>query len=278
MSYQFQPDRMYLMPTHFGPSISPRQGPDGQRFTYVDAPKNYAIFVNFLSNQEQLAALLPPGFEVAGEPVVTVSLTYMRELPWLAGRGYAMLGVTFPATYRGAQDTVTGDFMTILWENMAEPIITGREELGFSKVYCDLPEPMTYDGTTHCIATWQGFKFLDIEVSNLRQPNQEEVAALMSSRKGEGVLHYKYIPQTGVWGTSEVAYATLTPSSASHQKPTKIQLGEGRIQFHQARWEDMPTQYMIVNAFHALEIVEYRGAMIMESVGGMEGREQRILQ
>jgi hypothetical protein len=268
---------MYLMPTHFGPSVSPRQGPDGSRFTYVDAPKNYAIYVNFLSKQEQLAALLPPGFEVEGEPVVTVSLTYMKELPWLAGRGYAMLGVTFPATYYGQQETVTGDFMAILWENMAEPIITGREELGFSKVYCELPDPVTYAGTTRCIATWQGFKFLDVEVSNTRQPSQEEMAALATARRGEGLLHYKYIPKTGAWGTPDVAYATLTPMSASKQKPTSVKLGEGRIQFHPTRWEDMPTQYMIVNAFHALEIVEYRGAMIVESIGGMEGREQRIL-
>lgn len=278
MSYQFQPDRMYLMPTHFGPSVSPRQGPDGQRFTYDDVPKNFAIHVSFLSRAEQLAALLPPGFDLAGEPVVTVSATYMKELPWLAGRGYGMLGVNFPATYRGEQDTVTGDFLTVLWEDMAEPIITGREELGFAKVFCDLPEPVTYGGTTRCIASWHGFKFLDIEVSNTRQLSPEESMNLFKARKGEGVLHYKYMPRTGEWGKADVAYATFTPNGAVKQKPTRVQVGAGSIKFHEARWEDMPTQYMIVNAFAALDIVESRGAVIMESIGGMEAREQRILR
>jgi predicted pyridoxine 5'-phosphate oxidase superfamily flavin-nucleotide-binding protein len=35
--------------------------------------------VHFLSDAQQLESMLPPGFELAGEPVVTVSLTYMTE-------------------------------------------------------------------------------------------------------------------------------------------------------------------------------------------------------
>lgn len=277
MPYQFQPDRMYLMPTHFGSSLGPRQGPDGNRFSYKDAPKNFAVYVSFLSNRDQLAALLPDGFELAGEPVVTVAGTYMKEIPWLAGRGYNMLGVTFPATYTGKQDTVTGDFMTVLWENMADPIITGREELGISKIYCDLPDPVIYQGTTHCTASWEGFKFLDITTRNMRQLSPEEMAAQARSRTSAGMLHYKYMPRTGAWGTSDLEYITFTPSNAIHSVPSAIWLGEGTIEFHRACWEDMPTQYPIINTFHELEIVEPRGAMIIESVGGMEGREQRIL-
>ena len=47
--------------------------------------------------------------------------------------------------------------------------------------------------------------------------------------------------------------------------------------FHRARWEDLPTQYMVVNAFNALEIKEYRGASIEHSVGGVSISNQRIL-
>lgn len=32
MTYVFQPKRMYGMPTHFGLSLGPRQGPDGRKF------------------------------------------------------------------------------------------------------------------------------------------------------------------------------------------------------------------------------------------------------
>ena len=32
MSYIFRPDSHYRMPTHFGPSLGPRQGLDGRRY------------------------------------------------------------------------------------------------------------------------------------------------------------------------------------------------------------------------------------------------------
>ena len=53
--------------------------------------------------------------------------------------------------------------------------------------------------------------------------------------------------------------------------------GEGTVRFNQARWEDMPTQFMIVNTLHALEIKEYRGATITQSVGGKDLSDQRML-
>ena len=53
--------------------------------------------------------------------------------------------------------------------------------------------------------------------------------------------------------------------------------GEGTVEFHRARWEDLPTQYMVVNALSALEIKEYRGASIEHSVGGISLSNQRIL-
>ena len=40
MPYRFQPGKMYRMPTHFGPSSGPRQGPDGRKFDCRDTPKS----------------------------------------------------------------------------------------------------------------------------------------------------------------------------------------------------------------------------------------------
>ena len=40
---------------------------------------------------------------------------------------------------QGEQDSVDGDLLLILWGNRADPIITGREDLGYAKLYCELP-------------------------------------------------------------------------------------------------------------------------------------------
>jgi hypothetical protein len=201
----------------------------------------------------------------------------MTEIEWLAGRGYNTLGVSFPAIYTGQRDRAVGPFLTVLWENLADPIITGREELGFSKIYCELPEPRVCQGETHCIATWMGFKFMDMHVRNLTElPPTDPPAA--PSVKTDGTLHFKYMPRTGEWGTADVAYAVLTPSATPNRVVKQRWRGEGTVQFHRAAWEDLPTQFHIVNAFHDLEIIEYRGASVVKTVGGKDLSDQRILR
>ena len=269
MPYPLNPELQYLMPTHFGPMSGPRQGPGDKKFPFGQSKcKVMSVSVNFLTNAEQLRDFLPPGFELMGEPVVTVSAQYLTELEWLAGRGYNVLGVTFPVVYQGEKDRAVGPFLTVMWESLADPIITGREQLGWSKIWCELPEPVIYNGETHCTASWLGFRFIDIKVSNMKEIDPVDYPAPAVPPTDDTIrgssLHYKYMPRSGEWGKEDVAYATLSPEI---EKTTKsLMKGDGTVEFHKARWEDMPTQYMIPNAFNALEIKEYRGASIEKSV------------
>ena len=278
MSYTFQPGRMYRMPTHFGPSLGPRQGPAGRKFECKDTPKSTSMSVSFLTNHEQLNALLPEGFETGEEPVVTVSVSYMTEIEWLAGRGYNTLGVTFPAVFNGREDRAAGPFLTVLWENLTDPILTGREELGYAKIYCEIPEPVVLGGETHGTAAWLGFRFMDINLKNMTPSEASLAANPADDGVLTGTLHYKYMPATGTWGSADAAYAVLTPAETPNRVIKEMWQGEGAVRFHKARWEDMPTQYTIVNAFHELEIKEYRSASIVRTVGGKDLGDQRILR
>ncbi|MCH8910310.1 MAG: acetoacetate decarboxylase family protein [Chloroflexi bacterium] len=272
MSYTFEPNQMYRMPTHFGPATGPRRGPDGRKFLCEDNPKSTSIRVSFLSNAKQLEALLPPGFTLHGDPVVTVSATYMKEIEWLAGRGYNVLGVTIPARFNGQNDQVVGPFLTVLWENLADPIITGREELGFSKIYCELPEIRISGDSASSSASWLGFNFLDINVNNLK-PRTEPAAG----GPVDGQLHYKYMPRTGEWGTSDIEYAVITPAEGSNAKVLEDRVGNGSLNWNPARWEDLPTFYQVVNALADLEVKEFVSGGLTRSVGGKDLSDQRIL-
>jgi len=53
----------------------------------------------------------------------------VTNIEWLAGRRYNTLGVTCPVVVRGEQTNTCGAFLMVLWENLTDPIITGREEL-----------------------------------------------------------------------------------------------------------------------------------------------------
>lgn len=276
MSYQFLPGTLYRMPTHFGPSLGPRQGEGDRRFCCRDTPKKLTLSVSFLARREQLARLLPEGFTVEGEPVVTVAASYMTEIEWLAGRGYNILGVSFPARFQGRRDQAVGEFLAVLWENMCDPILTGRDELGYAKIWAEIPEPRCLGGKIVCAASWDGFRFLTMEVGDLVAAPPPPAAA--DDGVLRGTLHYKYVPRTGNWGQADAAYAVLTPAAVPNCVVEEFAVGTGTVQFSQARWEDMPTQCNIVNALADLEILEYRGARRIRSTGGKDLRDQRILE
>ena len=129
MSYELQGDRLYMMPTHFGPSPGLRQTPDGGRHITDRPIKVTRYSVPFLTSAEQLATHLPPGFVLDGDPVVTVDFGFMTDIHWLAGRGYNIAGVRFPVQYRGERDEVSGQFLSVLWETSVFPVL-------FSSVAC----------------------------------------------------------------------------------------------------------------------------------------------
>ena len=68
MSYRFDPQRQYLMPTHFGPMVGPRHSPAGTRFPDPDNRTKETYTVSYLSDADALSALLPEGFDLHGEP------------------------------------------------------------------------------------------------------------------------------------------------------------------------------------------------------------------
>jgi hypothetical protein len=75
-----------------------------------------------------------------------------------------------------------------------------------------------------------------------------------------------------------VSYLTFTPAGGGHGRLVEAWKGQGTIEFHHAKWEDMPTQFHIVNALQALEIDEYLDAWVVKSVGGKDLSDQRILE
>tara|TARA_B100001115_G_scaffold106206_1_gene78326 strand:- start:7187 stop:7999 length:813 start_codon:yes stop_codon:yes gene_type:complete len=269
------------MPTHFGPSLGPRQGPNGRKFECKDNPKSKSISVSFLTNPDQLESFLPPNFSLYGQPIVTVTASYIKEIEWLAGRGYNTLGVSFPVEFSGNKDKARGNFLLVLWENLTDPILTGREELGFSKIYCKLPEPKLYKDKISCTASWMDFNFMNIEINKITSGEIPLNKPKTDDEYLKGMLHYKYIPKTGgtpgSWGEKDIAYAVLTPEETPNKVVKSISHGEGMVNFVKARWEDMPTQYTIVNAFADLEKIKYLDATVTETVGMKDISDQRIL-
>jgi hypothetical protein len=121
------------------------------------------LSVSFLTHRANLEALLPPRCELFEDPIVTVSAQNLKNLWWLAGRGYNILSVTFRATYHGDEEQLTGNFMPVLWESLADPILTGRDELGFPKLWAEMQDIDRNGTSASASAAWLGFKFAELD-------------------------------------------------------------------------------------------------------------------
>ncbi|TMQ14338.1 MAG: hypothetical protein E6J90_27065 [Deltaproteobacteria bacterium] len=261
MSYRFEAGRIYRMPTHFGPAPGPRQLPDDVAPDPKRNPRRLSVAASFLTDAARLERHLPEGFALAGEPVVTVEFHYLTGIDWLAGRGYTMIDVSWPATFTGQNDKASGRFLAVIWENLADPIITGRGEIGHPKLYAEIAEPRLWDGA-----------FLDLLVSELRD------APPSPAKPGsDGTLMLKYVPRTGAWGEAELHQVTLTPADDPDRTVERHQAGVGAVRFHRAAWSDLPTLHHVVNALAELPIIEPRGGSLTQSRGGKSYRDQRVL-
>lgn len=263
------------MPYGFGPTPGPRQDPDGKPHDWHDGPKSRAVILRFLSEAEALVPLLPPGFLLDGDPWVTIRYTELTELAWLAGRGYRMLGVYFPAVYRGRREEARGPFLAVLWENLADPILSGREELGYAKLPAEISAPRRTGGSEKMRAAWQGHPFFDLSLADFRTEPTEEMAA--ASPPADGVLHYKYIPRTGDPGQADCAYACLTPPPGPIRRLVGVESASAEWAFHPASWEEMPTQCHVVSALANLPVHESARARIETTIGASDLSGQKRL-
>lgn len=277
MPFQPQPGHFYRMPIFFGPMPGPREWPPGRDFDFRTTPRMKLIGVRMLTNADQLREMLPDRFELRGEPVVTVELNYMTEIGWLAGRGYNLCDVKFEVTYHSKNGPVNGTLVLVRWENLCDPILSGREELGHNKLYCEIPEPRVIDDRLAVRLGWLDTPFMDLTVTDLKEiPG---VTRSPANPDHHGMLSYKYVPKTGSWGEADVEYVTLSPPDAMRETITieKFEVGSGDFAFRHCTWDELPTLYRIVNAFAELENHGFKGAHVIYSVGGSSFAETRRL-
>ena len=275
MSYEFQPNQYYRMPTHFGPSLGPRQGLDGRRFANIETSNDLTVTATFNADPAQLEKLLPPGFSLRKPHVVMLTFCYGTDVEWLAGRGYSLFGVKTPVTYQGEKDRVDGDLQLVIWENKADPIITGREDLGYCKIYCEIPDAQFIDGKVICRASWDGCEFAKLTLSNVKEVPHED---LPKGHPSEGTMNYKYIPKTCIPGEADVQYAVLLPNDWPNVTVDKTQLASSaKMHFRHSTWEELPTLVHIVNTLADLTLGECISAVVTRSHGGKDLSDHRRL-
>lgn len=258
---------MYRMPVSFGPAPGPRNLPAAHRHLLY-RKDTLTLTLVARTDPAALQDLLPEGFSLDGEARLEVSLLLLENVGWLAGRGYNILLVRIPALWRG-QEEVRGHFVPVAWESMTDPILTGRDELGWCKINAQIPPPVVQGGHWTAEALWEGFRFFELSAQGFADG---------PALPPQPMMFRKYVPATGRWGEAEIDYCTVTgETDAPPPQVHSAQIGEGNFRFRPARWEDMPTQYPIVNALAALPLEAFGPATLVRTSGGGNSAGQRKL-
>ena len=145
IKFQTRRQKHYLnaflrMPLGFGPFPGPRQTEDAQPVTGWSTVSVATATITLKASKELLSSYLPHecfGIDCNNDSsFASISLTRLENLPWLDGRGYRHYGFYI-------HDVVCkGKHLVVLFENRADPIISGREELGYAKLFCDLDDKL----------------------------------------------------------------------------------------------------------------------------------------
>jgi len=148
---------------------------------------------------------------------------------WLGDTGYNHCGLYIHGVQYTKKDgaKVHGTFLPILFENLADPIITGREELGASKLFCDIDIQET--GASHKVTMgWRGTVFAELDFDGLVDGppasanaatqvnsadtdcrNEDQKPIVPKPMPDDGMLMYRYIPAVGEPGKADAEYAVF---------------------------------------------------------------------
>jgi len=242
--------KAWLMPAHFG---SPKWHESAQTengdLIYEDVTR---LSISYLTDAGQLSRFLPHPYELSGAPIVTVGYSRSRGISWLAGGDYNVITVSVEATYRGQVDKITGGYPLVLWENLTEPILTGREKQGLPKIYGEIENHRVCEGVWTTSLGNNGHTMLQMMAKDLTKAEPGELKKLNQDGQRVSVMGWKYIPDETA-SSAVLSYATVYPMSFQYREAWSA---KGELQWHERKWEELPTQAHIVNALHALPINE----------------------
>lgn len=238
----------WMMPAHFGmPEWQRLEGVPAGDSLYDDVT---LISIDYLTDETKLKDYLPRPFELDGLPVVTVAYSMNRDISWLAGGDYNIIAVSARATYPGEVDKVSGNYALVLWENLTDPILPGREQQGVPKVYGEIDNHRVFKGTWRTALSNNEKTMLELEAKDLTKMSPEGFEAFKAKNSQVNLLGWKYIPNE-TRSAPILSYATLYPMSYRYREAWSA---TGTLQWHPRKWEELPTQAHIVNSLHSLPL------------------------
>jgi hypothetical protein len=247
---RLDPTKRYDMPVVFGSSPTP----DVTTMTRVQS-----VSVPFVTDPVAMAELLPPFFEPAELPVVSVVHTMNRGVDYMGGRGYNIVRVGFAVVFRGEIDTLVAPYAPVMWESDAAPIILGRERGGYAKIFGRVPDLQERERGCRFACYEYDARLLTAEVEDWT-PLLGDALAGVRQRASEAVtLGWKYIP--GIEDTPDADYPIRQVANYDY---ARAWTGWGTVSFDTPDATEAPYSAHILAALRQLPVVRYEPATMVQ--------------
>lgn len=277
MSLKFDKEEIYMMPVFFGPQPGHRRpakdGVPGKKMNDYYSPGYVnVVSITYETDRAVLENMIPECYTL-NDPYVTVNLSEFTNLGWQNGKSYNLIGVSVPVHFKGERDDLDGDLVLVMFENQTDPILGGRETMGYGKMFCDIPPIQHCENKYTALAASFNFRFMNIVIDTSRPaPDLETLKA--NEARSVGKVHYRYFPSVKEkeddpalnFTKADVAYPTILPT---WKKPAdypyeimepEVTYCDGKIDWFRPEWEDMPTMYSIAWGLNDLKCKRVIGA------------------
>ena len=276
-----QPPSYWRQPIAFGPMPGPRQDHTGVPRDGHDSTSITAS-IKFKTSRTVLQNLFPTGrkdlsFKNPGTVAyASITTTTLDKMAWLGGGGYSFWALWIHGVQYTKQDgsVVTGNYLPIMFENLTDPIVSGREELGMPKLFSDIDVRKTQ--TNYAITTsWRGATWGAFNLSNLKEmeSTQNAVASVSGSDEDATQIVYRYMPTVGSENKGRAAEEYFAAVHLAEEKtaPKLLRCWEtssATINIDGSLgWNKLPTLSHIVERLAEVPVYEIVGAKVTESVG-----------
>lgn len=277
MSLKFEKDKVYQMPVFFGPGSMQCDPGNGDRpaknmNSHFQPGEVQVVQVTYETEREVLEKMIPECYTL-NDPYVSVCLCEFTNLGWLAGKTYNLININVPVHFKGDRDDLDGDLVLVMFENHADPIVGGRDTMGYSKIYCDIPRVQHDENKYIATASSWDFRFMKMEL-DISKPIPDMETFKSNEARSAGKMHYKYVPDVMEKGEDPatnftkpaIAYPTILPK---WQRPDDypynlripdIDFCDGKVEFYKPEWTDMHTYYNVGVGLNSLVCKRVIGA------------------
>ncbi|KEF55915.1 salicylate hydroxylase [Exophiala aquamarina CBS 119918] len=279
------PQVYWRQPTAFGPMPGPRQDSRGavrkaDHSTFVTASIKFKTSRTLVQNlfphgKERRSAW---GFTIPGSVAyASFSQTTLNKMDWLGGGGYNHMGLYIHGVQYTKKDgtVLKGAYMPILFENLADPIVSGREELGMPKLYSSVDVHRRQDSSYFINTSWQGANWGRFRLTGL-QPQGTGQAATSGGHVGgggdEGILVHRYMPTVGgshkgIPAEEYAAYVSFKDEKPEPRVERTWMASAASFDIDPMDWAALPTLQHIIARLAEIPVYEIVEAKVVEGTG-----------